>query len=68
MESEIYYGMFSAEGNERVHAIVEAAQFTHMEWHEVKDALIQLARNGHKEAIDSFVLDEVYIKLGFDSI
>ena len=68
MENEIYYGMFSDEGNERVHAIVEAAQFNGSEWHEVQAALIQLARSGHRDAMDSMVLDEVYIRLGFDSM
>jgi hypothetical protein len=69
-KNEIYYGMFSTEGNSAVHGIVLLAKVTGAGWLEVFQALVNLRNfdiNKFGEATDTMVREIVYDTLNFDS-
>jgi len=62
-----YYGMFSDEGNEAVHQIVQRGLDLNLPWLEVYQDLVKLAdsnRDRFGEATDTMVRDIVYEALG----
>jgi len=63
-EAVMTYGMFSADGNKRVHQIVEFARGKHMTWVCVCGLLTQLSRKaGFEEATDTEVREMVYLAM-----
>ena len=62
-----YYGMFSDEGNEAVHQIVQRGLLENLAWLEVYQDLVRLAesdRDRFGEATDTTVRDMAYEALG----
>jgi hypothetical protein len=62
-----YYGMFSDEGNEAVHQIVQRGLLENRAWLEVYQDLVRLAesdRDRFGEATDTTVRDMAYEALG----
>ena len=67
-KNEIYYGMFSPEGNAAIHGIVLLAKVTGAGWLEVFQSLVNLKNSDYDtfgEATDTMVREIVYEKLGF---
>lgn len=67
-KNEIYYGMFSPEGNAAIHGIVLLAKVTGADWLEVFQSLVNLKNSDYDtfgEATDTMVREIVYEKLGF---
>ena len=67
-KNEIYYGMFSPEGNAAIHGIVLLANVTGAGWLEVFQSLVNLKNSDYDtfgEATDTMVREIVYEKLGF---
>jgi len=67
MSENRYYGMFSDEGNEAVHQIVQRGLLENRAWLEVYQDLVRLAesdRDSFGEATDTMVRDIVYEALG----
>jgi hypothetical protein len=63
-EAVMTYGMFSADGNKRVHEIVEFARKKHMTWVCVCGLLTQLSRKAaFEEATDTAVRESVYLAM-----
>ena len=62
------YGMYTSEGNYRVHKIVQAAQQQGWSWEQTQGYLVILARHVPecREASDTVVRESVYQALGFD--
>lgn len=59
-----YYGMFTDEGNARVHDIVEIALLGKMSWPSVDKMLEDLSTfDGFREASDTAVREEVFAAL-----
>jgi hypothetical protein len=60
------YGMFTADGNNRVHQIVEFAKGKLLEWEDTYSLLESLAsKEGFEEATDTMVRELVYDACGF---
>lgn len=57
------YGMFSKEGNRRVHFIVKASRAINAPWERVNIYLQELAAVGFGEATDTVVREAVYAEL-----
>ena len=67
--TEIYYGMFSDEGNLAVHTIVTNAKSQNLSWAETFKALSELAdsnSDSYGEAMDTMVREYVYDAIGAD--
>jgi len=67
MSENRYYGMFSDEGNQKVHDIVQRGLELNLPWLEVYQDLVKLAesdRDSFGEATDTMVRDIVYEALG----
>lgn len=67
--TEIYYGMFSDEGNMAVHTIVTNAKSQNLSWAETFKALSELAdsnSDSYGEAMDTMVRECVYDAIGAD--
>ena len=55
-----YYGMFTDEGNARVHEIVTTAHLLNISWIDVVEMLEKLSKvKGFEEATDTAVREEV---------
>ena len=67
--TEIYYGMFSDEGNMAVHTIVTNAKSQNLSWADTYQALRDLASSNPDsfgEATDTMVREIVYDAIGAD--
>jgi hypothetical protein len=67
--TEIYYGMFSDEGNMAVHTIVTVAKSQNLSWADTYQALCNLASinpDSFGEATDTVVREMVYDAIGAD--
>ena len=66
---EIYYGMYSDEGNMAVHGIVTTAKSQNLSWKQTFKALRDLADSNPDmfgEAMDTMVREYVYDAIGAD--
>ena len=66
---DIYYGMFSDEGNKAVHTIVTVAKSQNLSWKDTYQALCYLANSNpdmYGEATDTMVREYVYDAIGAD--
>ena len=64
----IDYGMFTADGNNRVHKIVEFAKDSLLDWQDAYQMLEALSRKeGFEEATDTVVREMVYDACDFTS-
>ena len=62
----IDYGMFTADGNNRVHKIVEFAKDSLLDWQDAYQMLEALSKKeGFEEATDTMVRELVYDACGF---
>jgi len=69
LTTEIYYGMYSDEGNMAVHGIVVAAKSQNLSWKQTFKALRDLADSNPDsfgEAMDTVVREMVYDAIGAD--
>ena len=69
LTTEIYYGMYSDEGNMAVHTIVTVAKSQKLSWAETYQALRNLADSNPDsfgEATDTMVREMVYDAIGAD--
>ena len=69
LTTEIYYGMYSDEGNMAVHGIVVAAKSQNLSWKQTFNALRDLADSNPDsfgEAMDTMVRECVYDAIGAD--
>ena len=65
---ETYYSMFTHEGNQRVHDIVQQARAEGWDWPQTYEALEALARDKRfGEATDTAVREYVYSRCGFST-
>lgn len=63
-----YYGMFTDEGNNAVHLLVEAAKALELTWPETYELLEKLSNaERFKEATDTVVREYVYDACKFDT-
>ena len=64
----INYGMFTADGNNRVHKIVEFAKDSLLDWQDAYHMLEALSKKeGFEEATDTVVREMVYDACDFTS-
>ena len=64
---EIYYGMFTEDGNACVHGIVTACRSANLSWAVAYQALGELAKNSKfAEALDTMVREMGYDAIGAD--
>ena len=64
----IDYGMFTADGNNRVHKIVEFAKDSLLDWQDAYQMLEALSKKeGFEEATDTVVSEMVYDACDFTS-
>jgi len=64
---EVYYGMFTVEGNQAVDAIVKNARADNLSWLEVYQELCRLSEvRAFGEATDTMVREIVYDALNFN--
>jgi len=64
----IDYGMFTADGNNRVHKIVEFAKDSLLDWQDAYQMLEALSKKeGFEEATDTVVREMVYDACDFTS-
>ena len=64
----INYGMFTADGNNRIHKIVEFAKDNRLDWQDAYKMLEALSnKEGFEEATDTVVREMVYDACDFTS-
>ena len=63
----INYGMFTADGNNRVHKIVEFAKDNRLDWQDAYQMLEALStKEGFEEATDTVVRERVWEELKYE--